>query len=421
MFDINLAITFLSAIISVYIYVLIYNRISNLNKKLITVNYIEILISAFLIAFNNLYNIIYFRVIITMAITISLYKVIFKEDNNKTIFNGLIIFLTNLIIEVIGLLVINNIFKDILVFNDYVLFKFIYSILISYVLYFLLKQKVIIIWIDKTFKNLKTNFKFLIYIFSVIFFINIIYSIYSFDLNDYKYYILLCMFVFMAIIFVYSFFQKSYESGLLKVKNECLETNVTNYESSIEDYRTLRHNLMNDLLYVKSSNNKEDCIDELIKKYNKKVAWVNELSKIQKGLQGVLYAKISDAEAVDVKVYIKNDLKNNDYCKNKKLYLNICEVVGICMDNAIEAAKDCKDKLIYINMYKNDPQNIFIDITNTFCNEIDIDKLGKKNYSTKNRNSGIGLNYALNASPLIKVSSKIVEDLFITKIKVKIK
>ena len=66
---------------------------------------------------------------------------------------------------------------------------------------------------------------------------------------------------------------------------------------------------------------------------------------------------------------------------------------GILLDNAIEAAEETEEKVINVVVRESAKNNIqLISIENSYANkEIDTEKIFEKNYSTKHRNSGIGL------------------------------
>lgn len=77
---------------------------------------------------------------------------------------------------------------------------------------------------------------------------------------------------------------------------------------------------------------------------------------------------------------------------NMKIY-EFTRVLGILLDNAIEAAKECDEKAIYLELRKDvkSPRQLLI-IKNTYNDKnIDTEKIFDKNYSTKPKNSGLGL------------------------------
>ena len=69
------------------------------------------------------------------------------------------------------------------------------------------------------------------------------------------------------------------------------------------------------------------------------------------------------------------------------------KILGILLDNAIEAAKECEDKQINLIFRESRKQNVqIIIIENTYLNkEIDTEKIFEKGFSGKKNHTGIGL------------------------------
>lgn len=104
----------------------------------------------------------------------------------------------------------------------------------------------------------------------------------------------------------------------------------------------------------------------------------------------VLANKYYTADSLGIKISLESFIDFN------KLYMDIYEftrILGILMDNAIEAAKECKIK--QINIYiRNEPRRNrqLLIIENTYKDKnIDIDKISEKGFSTKEHNTGLGL------------------------------
>lgn len=79
---------------------------------------------------------------------------------------------------------------------------------------------------------------------------------------------------------------------------------------------------------------------------------------------------------------------------NMKIY-EFTRILGILMDNAIEAASDCENKSIHVSFRKEENRSRFVMvIENTYANkDIDINRIFDKDFSTKSKktNSGLGL------------------------------
>ena len=196
---------------------------------------------------------------------------------------------------------------------------------------------------------------------------------------------------------------------------------VKHYEQIAEDFRELKHNLNNDLITIKTivDSKSQQVIDELIKKYNKSYGWLTTIEKIPKGLQGLIYIKLNEIPKNSLCVEINNQI-TSDIISNltAKSYAQLCNALGIVVDNAIRGAINSVDKVLYISLEEqNTPKQLFIKVINTFSGSIDLDEIGKLNYSTKKNKSGIGLQY-LNKMKDIKIKKEIINNLFIVSISV---
>jgi len=75
-----------------------------------------------------------------------------------------------------------------------------------------------------------------------------------------------------------------------------------------------------------------------------------------------------------------------------KIY-EFTRLLGILLDNAIEATYECTEKIINVYIRKDFKiKRQLLIIENTYNNkEIDVEKIFEKGYSTKDSNTGLGL------------------------------
>ena len=110
-----------------------------------------------------------------------------------------------------------------------------------------------------------------------------------------------------------------------------------------------------------------------------------------------------------------------DTSKIKNNIYEISKILGILLDNALEAADETKEKTIYVTI-KYDSQKYIFEIINTFTNKnIPIDKLFEKGFSTKENNSGIGLwevHQILSKNTNLDLFTKIQDDKFIQQFEI---
>ena len=101
----------------------------------------------------------------------------------------------------------------------------------------------------------------------------------------------------------------------------------------------------------------------------------------------------------------------------------VCRLVGIYMDNAIEASIESKRKIISVEIYelKNE---LNVVIANSFNKNKDISRRNEKGYSTKGKGRGNGLYFAkrmVDKYNWITETQNINQNFYIQKLVIKIK
>lgn len=107
-------------------------------------------------------------------------------------------------------------------------------------------------------------------------------------------------------------------------------------------------------------------------------------------IYNILANKYHQADDLGIQIQLEAFLDMNDL--NMKIY-EFTRVLGILMDNAIEAAKECDEKIINIIFRKDSRRHMkLLIVENTYTNkDVDTDKIFEKGYSTKEGNTGLGL------------------------------
>lgn len=107
-----------------------------------------------------------------------------------------------------------------------------------------------------------------------------------------------------------------------------------------------------------------------------------------------IYILLSDkyykADGLGIKIYLECFIDFNKL--NMQIY-EFARILGILMDNAIEAASECEEKIIKVSILNEAHRNRqVLTIENTYKDkDIDIEKIYEKGYSTKEHNTGLGL------------------------------
>lgn len=135
-----------------------------------------------------------------------------------------------------------------------------------------------------------------------------------------------------------------------------------------------------------------------------------------------IYGILADKLYTASKKHIQMDLSILvDTSKIKNNIYEISRILGILLDNAIEATDETEKKIICVTI-KCDSHKYIFEIINTFTNQnVPIDKLFEKGFSTKENNSGIGLwevHQILSKNTNLDLFTKIEDDKFIQQFEI---
>lgn len=111
-------------------------------------------------------------------------------------------------------------------------------------------------------------------------------------------------------------------------------------------------------------------------------------------IYNIMATKYHKADEIGVQINLGIFIDLNNIEKHMKIY-EFTRILGILLDNAIEAAAECKEKIVHVSFRKEENRNRLLTvIENTYSNKnINIDKIFEKDFSTKSKktNSGLGL------------------------------
>ena len=167
----------------------------------------------------------------------------------------------------------------------------------------------------------------------------------------------------------------------------------------VDGIRTLKHdynNIMQSLngyIATKQYDKLQEHIDEVLKECNV----LNNLELIypnifnEPSIYGIVSAKyfIATEQDINFDINISTSIKDIEFPKPE-----LSRIIGLLLDNAIEATVKTKNKYIRLEIYFDNRKSAdIIKITNTYDTNIDIDskKIFDKGFSTKEIKSGIGL------------------------------
>lgn len=285
--------------------------------------------------------------------------------------------------------------------------------------------------INKKLENNKkiTIFSIMTGICTLMFFYNLIKE---FRFSDDIFLYLISMIV-MMLVLISLIKQTIQNNKLLQEYDNLLEIMVT-FENEIEKQRVLRHETKNEFRTIRAKicdnqENKEiiEYIDEIVNdKYEinkEKYAKFGYLPA--NGIKGLCYFKMQEAEdkGINISINISKKVKASTiYNLNVKEQRDFGRILGVFLDNAIEASVESEGKQLGIEAYVNTDKEFKLIISNTYNNEIDKTKIGLESFSTKGKNRGHGLLLAkqlVGKNNIFETKTEIQDDLYIQTIEIK--
>lgn len=416
---INVTLSIIIALISISLYNISYARINNhkinFNIKFILVT----LLVTILNLINSNYNSVEIKIIFNVVILSFGLKLIYKDTWKKIITNYIFIYLILFITEMIltntllklGVLH-NNLSASTISYINLILtfsVQCIEYILISIKSFRKYLQRTINFFIENT---PITNLLYLIFLTIVLL---SIFNIKNFAYN-YSFGLLTCLIAIFTLLFL-AVIRLKYNEEMLKVSNKKLIDYNDNYGKFLDEYKIYKHNINHKLTAMKVYGNKKinALIDDLLEEETSFSIKNNELYNVPNGIKGIVAGKLYNK---GYHVIIDNKIKKDPFITlDAKSFNSISECIGIALDNAIEASEETEEPIIIMDLHE-DKENIYLKIGNNYCNSIDLDNIGSKYYSTKNRGSGLGL-FSIKRNNLVKESIKIINNFYYIELQIK--
>lgn len=200
---------------------------------------------------------------------------------------------------------------------------------------------------------------------------------------------------------------------------------VQTMEESLDNEQMNIHEYKNQLSVIRSmTNNKKikDYIDSLVDECPDDAKWNTELKNLPKcGLKGLLHYKLACAAKKNLNVLITVSPDTASVIKDLSLeeMKQLSRLVGIYMDNAMEAALDTEKKNVALEIYKiKDTVNIVIS-NSANIDESKVKMIGKKGFTSKGKGHGRGTYLAkkmLLHNKKFSASNSVVKDYYIVRI-----
>lgn len=191
-------------------------------------------------------------------------------------------------------------------------------------------------------------------------------------------------------------------SKLASTKQDLESANLTINSLSIlhDNVRSFKHDFDNIVNSIGGYVVNED-MEGLKKYYNQLLEECNKTNNLyalspkvinHPAIYHMLATKYYEADKENVTINLNVFLDLNEIETRMKIY-DFTRILGILLDNAIEAAKACKKKVINVTFRKEISNDmIVVIIQNTYTNkDVDTEDIYKKGVSSKENHSGLGL------------------------------
>lgn len=267
-----------------------------------------------------------------------------------------------------------------------------------------------------------------LYIFIVMLYLIVLKNGFELILKSNYYINILFMFSIIIVIVIVLRNESKYEQ--LKEENKQMLNYVTKYEKIITAQGKTNHEFKNQLMVIRGyaqmhSDKILEYIDEIVKDSNKAGSsyLISQLNNFPDGgIKGLLYYKLSIMEDENIKysINVEKGVKTKLKTLSINNYKNITKILGVLLDNAIDASKKSKHKKINISVIK-DNKNIIFKIYNTYKGKIDIEKVGT-GYTSKVKGHGYGLRLVkdiINENKVFDISHDLEDNYFVSSLYIK--
>lgn len=351
---------------------------------------------------------------IILIITFYLLNKNMKKVITAVMFNYFILLIVDILCS--SMLILSNI-----KFDGNIIY--ITGLIISILSYILIRRKLILQLWEIIQKKIEKYVYFLVLIMLISLYISIGYRYEIINIS------VLLIFIIVLISVLIHQFVKNY---IAKLETEMMIEYIEKYEKQIDEFRINQHEYKNILMCIKGMTSKDKkvnaFIDSVLMNNSKEDHDVlKDVLKVEMSpIKGLLYHKLLSCKEKNIN-FTLNVSANVNFEKLNKLDVDtlkdITMILGVFLDNAIEACEETLQKSLSIYLYEED-NIVTFQVSNTFKGILNIDLLYKRGYSTKGKNHGYGLSLAKERVCLnekLDMRSEVHDDVFVQYLQINIK
>lgn len=323
----------------------------------------------------------------------------------KSILSEVITMVTTSILE----LLFANIFLTLFnVTSEIIVITPIYRIAIAltiYLIIFLLTKLINLFKVNiPVFENMSTKTKTLLILNAllIVLVLGMQFYLITFYSNNMPFFITLISIIGLIAYFAVSISTIVSSSKLESTRQDLQSEQLANHSLSIlhDQVRSFKHDFDNIVNSIGGYVINED-IEGLKKYYNQLLKECNKTNNLyalspkvinHPAIYHMLATKYYEANQMNVEITLNVFLDLNEIETRMQIY-DFTRILGILLDNAIDAAKECEKKIINVTFRKEISNDmIIVKIQNTYANkDVDTEEIYNKGSTSKENHSGLGL------------------------------
>lgn len=229
-------------------------------------------------------------------------------------------------------------------------------------------------------------------------------------------------------ILTYIFVKSRNSYNELTDEYDSLFSYIQNFEEWIEKEQLNRHEYKNQLAVLRCLTKEKkvkEKIDEILEdNINIEGEVIHQLKQLPKGgIKGLMYYKVAIGQKKKVKITADVSLETKSILNQltEQEIRIVCKLIGIYLDNAIEAAEETRKKNLLIEVYELSNKVCFV-FSNTFKKKDNFNDRNKKGVTTKGEGHGNGLYFAsklIEENNFLEAKQDVVDGYYIQQLIIK--
>lgn len=376
----------------------------------------------------------YYKVIIAICLSILILRIFYTNDLRKAIVTSIVLevllFIAELFFSIIMLILLrNNVESAMQNYFGSTLTNFIICSITIVLSNFKIFKRFYLKLLNIT-NKLKLSSILIAFAILIISF-NLFLALPYYTIDTVKIVLVNSLMIIIYSIIVFQFIQAKNRYIEINDKYSLTETSLKELQSNINRLMTVNHEHKNQLLTIRTmvANKDKDVLKNIDTIIDRKIKDDKELkvrtSIISNTMLGALvYSKLLTMKEnnINYNIHIDKALSKSNFIKlDDKTNVDICKVVGVYLDNAIEAVNGIDVKEINIDLFLED-NYLYITIANTFDGNVDVNMLHDYGYTTKSEGHGYGLalvKEVIKENNNLDSETEIIDKVFIQKLKIK--